>query len=216
MTNEELLQRDLLKNPEKLAGNTEWNFYNIGSTTLRTLKGNGIIRNVDYGEIENKKVDGLITDGLQVIAVIENKSPSNFKSEKQRKNAINQELSVAQKLTKLLIVTDTKQTLWVNALNGELIKDETGEILRNIFNPKDAETAELIIKINDSINNENSIIKKIELINPTNLAKQIWQDIWMVSGATPENCLYTFIELFIFKYLSDLQVLTGTYSFYNL
>jgi type I restriction-modification system DNA methylase subunit len=45
------------------------------------------------------------------------------------------------------------------------------------------------------------------------LAKQIWQDIWSVSGATPENCLYTFVELFIFKYLSDLEILQGIYNF---
>ncbi|RZJ48511.1 MAG: N-6 DNA methylase, partial [Flavobacterium sp.] len=38
-------------------------------------------------------------------------------------------------------------------------------------------------------------------------------DIWSVSGATPENCLYTFVELFIFKYLSDLGVLSGFYNF---
>jgi len=55
-----------------------------------------------------------------------------------------------------------------------------------------------------------------ERVNPTNLAKQIWQDIWAVSGATPENCLYTFVEIFIFKYLSDLGVLKGIHNFYNL
>lgn len=48
------------------------------------------------------------------------------------------------------------------------------------------------------------------------MAKQIWQDIWSVSGATPENCLYTFVELFIFKYLSDLGVLQGMFSFNTL
>lgn len=55
-----------------------------------------------------------------------------------------------------------------------------------------------------------------ELQNPTPLAKQIWQDIWTVSGETPENCLYTFVEIFIFKYLSDLEVLKGTHNFYSL
>ena len=66
-----------------------------------------------------------------------------------------------------------------------------------------------------SISKENSKIKPLQLINPTPLAKQIWQDIWSVSGATPENCLYTFVELFIFKYLSDLDVLKGINNFYN-
>ena len=32
---EELLQRNLLKNPEKVGA---WDFYNIGSTTVKALK----------------------------------------------------------------------------------------------------------------------------------------------------------------------------------
>ena len=207
---EELFQRDLLKNPQKIG---EWNFYNIGATTIKSLKEYGIIRSINYGEIENKKVDGIITDGYRVVAVIENKKPSKFKTKYQKDKAIKQELKVAEKLTKLLIVTDTKETIWINALNGEFIKDEKGNELNQVFNPKSEEIVSLINKINESISEENSKLKPIELINPTELAKQVWQDIWMVSGATPENCLYTFVELFIFKYLSDLGVLKGTYSF---
>lgn len=207
---EELLQRDLLKNPQKIG---DWNFYNIGSTTIKALKQNGIIRNIEYGSLERKKVDGIITDGYIVIAIIENKKPSEFRTKEQKSKAIKQELKVAEKLTKLLIVTDTKETIWINALNGERIKDEKGNELKNVFNTKNHETIELIKKINESITKENSILKPIELINPTELARQVWQDIWMVSGATPENCLYTFVELFIFKYLSDLGVLKGSFSF---
>ena len=211
---EELLQRDLIKNPEKIGG---WNFYNIGSTTIKSLKENGIIKNIDYGEkIEKKKVDGLITEGDNVIAIIENKRPSKFKTINQKQKALKQEIEVAQKLTKILIITDTTETIWVNALNGEIIKDENHNDLNYIFNPKDKDIIELINKINNSISETNSTLKSIELINPTELAKQIWQDIWMVSGATPENCLYTFIELFIFKYLSDLGVLQGMFGFYDL
>ncbi len=211
---EELLQRDLVKNPEKIG---DWNFYNIGATTIKSLKEHNIIRNINYGtKIEKKKVDGLITEGDKVIAVIENKKPSKFRTKKQKQKALKQEIKVAQKLTKILIVTDTMETIWINALNGETIKDEKGNDLNYVFNPKDENIIEIINKINNSISKTNSTLKPIELINPTELAKQIWQDIWIVSGATPENCLYTFIELFIFKYLSDLEILKGTYSFYDL
>lgn len=71
----------------------------------------------------------------------------------------------------------------------------------------------LIEKINYSINEKNNQILPKELVSPTGLARSIWQDIWSVSGATPENCLYTFVELFIFKYLSDLGILKSTNSF---
>lgn len=208
---EELLQRDLIKNPEKIG---KWNFYNIGATSVKNLKEFGIIRNLDYGKEEKKKVDGLIVQKKNVIAVVEYKKPSEFKTEIQKKKAIEQELKVAQKLgAHLLIATDTKETIWVNVLTGNKIKDENGNLIKKNFHPKDEKIPGLIEKIQYSINALSDQIQPKELVNPTNLAKQIWQDIWSVSGATPENCLFTFVELFIFKYLSDLGVLKGIFSF---
>lgn len=210
---EELLQRDLIQNPEKIG---KWDFYNIGATSIKALKEFSIIRNVDYGELERKKVDGLIVFRKKVIAIIEYKKPSKFNSKSKQDKAINQEIEVARKLDcKLLIATDSKDTIWINALTGERIKDERNQEIRVIFNPKDDKIIGLIEKINYSINELNSSLKPKQLVNPTDLAKQIWQDIWSVSGATPENCLYTFVELFIFKYLSDLGVLSGMHSFYT-
>ena len=62
-------------------------------------------------------------------------------------------------------------------------------------------------KLLPHLSENNSQIKKEKTTDPSSLAKQIWQDVWSVSGATPEKCLYTFVELFIFKYLSDLDIL---------
>ncbi|MGB8656267.1 MAG: hypothetical protein WCE90_00600 [Candidatus Zixiibacteriota bacterium] len=69
-------------------------------------------------------------------------------------------------------------------------------------------TIEFLEKVVGSIGKTTSHVVKEISIDPTSLARQIWQDVWSVSGATPEKCLYTFIELFIFKYLSDLGILT--------
>jgi hypothetical protein len=74
---EELLQKDLIKNPEKIG---KWDFYNIGATSVKALKEYGIIRNVNYGKEEKKKVDALIVQKKNVIAVIEYKRPSEFKT----------------------------------------------------------------------------------------------------------------------------------------
>lgn len=211
---EELLQRDLQKNPEKIG---KWDFYNIGATTIKNLKEYGIIRNVNYGEEEKKKVDGLIVQKKNVIAVVEYKKPSEFKTQAQKNKAIIQELEVARKLNaNIIIATDTKETVWVNVLTGNRIKDENGNFIKENFIPKDEKLPYLIEKIKYSINELSDQIKPKELVNPTDLAKQIWQDIWSVSGATPENCLYTFVEIFIFKYLSDLGVLQGMFSFNTL
>jgi type I restriction-modification system DNA methylase subunit len=211
---EELLQRDLQKNPPKVG---KWDFYNIGATSIKSLKENNIIRNVDYGSEEKKKVDALLVQRKNVIAVVEYKKPSEFKTAEQKNKAIKQEIDVARKINaNIFIATDTKESIWVNVATGNRIKDEDGKELKINFNPKDEKLPDLIEKIIASINEKNDQIKPKKLINPTDLAKQIWQDIWVVSGESPTNSLYTFIELFIFKYLSDLDVLKGNYNFYNL
>ncbi len=211
---EELLQRDLIKNCQKLG---KWDFYNIGATSVKALKENGIIRNVNYGAEERKKVDGLIVQKKNVIAVIEYKKPSEFRTQAQKTKAIKQELEVARKLTAhLIIATDTQETVWVNVLTGNKIKDEKGNEIKTNFDLTDENLPELIEKIIFSINELNDQIKPKKLVNPTDLAKQIWQDIWSASGESPTNSLYSFVELFIFKYLSDLGVLKGIHSFNTL
>jgi len=209
---EELLQRGLDKNnPSDKLG--KWDYYNIGATTVKALKQADIIRNIDYKKLENKKVDGIIVNRRDVIAIIEFKQPKEFKTRAQKNKAIKQEIEVAKGLgAKIIIATDTIDTVWVNALTGKEIQYENETIIKEKFEVND-NTAKLIEKINYSINEKNNRILPKELVNPTDLARSIWQDVWSVSGATPENCLYTFVELFIFKYLSDLGILKDIDSF---
>lgn len=54
---EELLQRGYLDKPERIG---DWLFYNLGSTNLNALQQHGIIANVDYKKLGNKKPDALI------------------------------------------------------------------------------------------------------------------------------------------------------------
>lgn len=213
---EELLQRGLNKsNPTSKIG--KWDYYNIGSTTLKALKNAGIIRNVNYGELESKKVDALIVSKQSVIAVIEFKQPREFKTNSQQQKAIDQAINVAKILgAKIVIATDTVDTIWINALTGERILDEEGKNISLLFDPFNEQLPVLIEKISYSINETNNQLLSPKLVNPTCLASSIWQDVWSVSGATPENCLYTFVELFIFKYLSDLGILKSRNSFYSL
>jgi len=212
---EELLQRGLDKKPEKVG---KWDFYNIGATTINQLKKHSIIRDINYGKIGQKKVDGIIINQKKVIAIIENKTSEEFNTPKKQQKAIKQELEVAKKLEcPILIATDTKETIWINVKTSELILDENDTPINYNWNPveinKDEKLAILIEKIYSSIDENNNKIIPKEFVNPTDLAKQVWQDLWSVSGASPEQCLYTFVELFIFKYLSDLQVLKTIKSF---
>ncbi|MDR3287499.1 MAG: hypothetical protein LBT27_08655, partial [Prevotellaceae bacterium] len=142
---EELLQRGLDKNPPKIG---KWDFYSIGATSVKSLKENNIIRNIDYGSEEKKKVDALLVQKKNVIAVIEYKKPSEFNTKEKQQKAIAQELEVAQKLSaNIFIATDTKESVWVNTATGNKIKDENGKELKTNFDPKDEKLPELIEKI---------------------------------------------------------------------
>lgn len=218
---EELNQRDLINNPEKIG---KYDFRNIGSTSLLQLKKAGIIHGKDYKGFEKRKPDAIISiDNVikskvkTTLGIVENKSTSQFKTNKQKESALQQGLEVAQALeAKFVVITDTIDTIWANAKNGEILLDEKGREIKTPFDIKNPDLAKLIEKIVDSVTETNSQFIEPRLKDPTKLAKSIWQDLWMAAGATPENCLYSFVELFIFKYLSDLNVLPNHLSYDNL
>jgi len=215
---EELLQRNLINHPEKIG---KFEFRNIGSTSLLQLKKAGIIADKDYNKFEKRKPDAIISipnvinaSIKSTLGIIENKSSKEFKTKEQKQKAIKQGLEVAQVLdAKFLIATDTIDTIWINAKNGEEILDEKGRVIKTAFDTKNEEVVKLIDKIIISIDAKNSQLREPRLMDPTDLAKRIWQILWSISGATPESCLYSFVELFIFKYLSDLGVLQHEESF---
>ena len=211
---EELIQRNLVEAPEKMG---DWNYYNIGATTLKALKGAKIIPDRDYEEFEGKKPDALIVKKPIVIAAIEYKTPRELRTEKQVEKAIAQELGTAQALqARVYIVTDGRKSYWVNPATGNEILQEDGSKISLNFDKNSTDCITLINKIRSSISATNDMLKATVAVDPLPLAERVWQDLWAVSGATPENCLYTFVEIFIFKYLSDLGVLKGMYSFYDL
>ncbi|GAB1442172.1 hypothetical protein MASR2M39_10070 [Ignavibacteriales bacterium] len=74
----------------------------------------------------------------------------------------------------------------------------------------------LVIEIIKKINIKNSVIKEPDIIDPLPLARRVWQDIWVATGKSPSKCLYNAVELFIFKFLSDLEILSNPNDFNTL
>ncbi len=55
--------------------------------------------------------------------------------------------------------------------------------------------------------------------NPHQLAQSVWQIIWHATKEEPKQCLMTFVELFVLKFLSDNLPATSlpkTLTFYEL
>ena len=207
---EELLQTI----PQKVG---KYTYYRLGSTTLNQLKNTGIIPQHNYGQFGAKKPDGLVLYQDRVRAVVEYKQPQELRTERDIAEAINQEIDVAKALCKILIVTDSTKSYWINALNGEFIKDSRGEDLRTLFHPfavKEISTVEYLLdEIEGSISLYNSTIQSNRLIDPTPISTRLWQTIWVATGKAPIKCLYNVVELFIFKFLSDLQILPNDLAF---
>ena len=203
------MSEELLQTIPQTVG--KYTYYRLGNTTLNQLKNSGMIPRRDYGELETKKPDGLVMYHDQIRAVVEYKQPQYLKTDRNVTNAIAQEIDVAKALCKILIVTDGTKSYWVNAINGEFIMDNKGDNLRTLFHPfavRDINTVEYLFdEIDASISADNSVILSDTLIDPTPIATRLWQTIWVATGKSTIKCLYNVVELFIFKFLSDLAVL---------
>jgi len=214
---EEILKKNYEKHGEKFG---IYEFYILGDTKFRTLKAYKIIPDKDYGELENKQPDALLVDrrnldNIVIIAVVEFKTPTEL--EKKKQYAFDECMMYAKGLNaKIGIVTDNDEYYWLNPqIKGkdkfEIITREDNYPLKNQFlytnDFEISETTKTIKTILDSISKTNSEIKPLETQNPSSLADNVWQDIWLASGENPDACLATFVEIFVFKFLSDLGIL---------
>lgn len=194
-----------------------YTYYRLGATTLNQLRDADIIPKRNYDKLERKKPDGLLVYHGEIRAVVEYKAPAEIRSDRAVEKAIKQELEVAKVLCKVMIVTDSTKSYWVNALNGERILDQQGKELRAVFHPFVAKNTvaleHLLDEVGASVSKTNSTIRSVRLIDPTPLATRLWQTIWVATGKSPVKCLYNVVELFIFKFLSDLNVLPDDFSF---
>lgn len=198
-------------------------YYRLGSTTLNQLKKAKIISRVEK-KLGDKKPDGLILlPGGAVKAIIEYKQPSELSTTKQIEKAIKQELEVARSLCKLLIVTDGTKSFWINATNGERITKkgkeieiifDAGRLVANGYSIEEKIDLETFIDEADfSLSELENELLEPEILDPTPLAKEVWQKIWINTGKEPEKCLYNVVEIFVFKFLSDIGVLDSFSNF---
>lgn len=194
-----------------------YTYYRLGQTTVDQLKQHQLIPNRNYGPHATKRPDGLLRSPNAVCAVIEYKTPDELKTERQIQIAIDQEIEVAKALCNLLIVTDGSKSYWINPHRKEPITDHDGNPIRTVFHPAQLtntpDLEHLFTAIHASVTPSNSRLSHPMMIDPTPIATRLWQTIWVATGKSPVKCLYNVVELFIFKFLSDLQVLPDDLAF---
>ncbi|GGL55784.1 HsdM family class I SAM-dependent methyltransferase [Wenxinia marina] len=211
---EELKQRRL---EDGGAAYAHFEYLNIGATTLKALKIAGLIPNRDYEAFESRKPDALILDRRaripRVVAVIE------FKDDLSKDDGVVQASSVGAALNaKFCVSSDNSSSIWFLPSDlGELIplKNEDGSQIRHVFRSpvatdaaqEDQKQLELVLNLDERL--EGDTLLEVRSLNPSALARSVWQDIYSAGNTpSPQRALSTFVEIFMFKYLSDLGILT--------
>ncbi|CCX37376.1 type I restriction-modification system methyltransferase subunit [Clostridium sp. CAG:1013] len=189
----------------------------LGATTINDLIKTGKLKSVKVSKNLSKKPDVLIINkNKEVVVFLEFKTPEELNTQAKIDKAIKQEISVAQEIgAKIYVVTDGDKYIWLNPTTGNLITDENGTPIIRKIDPKaePKKLAEFIDLVSLSVSSENDTILRLEDIDPTDLAKKIARILKRMTFASSKMSLYTFVEVFLFKYLSDINVLKDRNSF---
>lgn len=224
---EELYQHASLDNMISIG---EYKYLNIGRTSFGDLISRNIISNRVKEKYLLKEPDGLILSGksmpYRIEMIIENKKPEEFLKESVRNKAREQVVEYCYAVDcKLCAISDGKifyfylvnpnedVSMYEYIFNGERItcnpiKYENNNLvkLKDVRGDKEAQV--LLSEIIKSIDADSSVLKAGKIIaNPGELARKVWQSIWLATGDDPKSCLMTFTEIFMYKYLSDLDII---------
>lgn len=212
---EQTIQENLYSNPVTILD--KYTCLSLGATTINDLIKTKQIKNIRLSKKFGKKPDVLIINKNQEIVIFaEFKRPEEFDTEAKVKKAIDQEIDIAKSVdAKIYVVSDGNLFYWLNPKTGNFIVDENGNRLTREIKPK-VETkrlADFIDLVALSVSDSNDTILKLEDIDPTDLAKKIARILKRMTFASSKMSLYTFVEVFLFKYLSDINVLKDQNSF---
>ena len=196
----------------------------LGATTIKDLVKNKEVTGLTIKECDKIKANRpdvlILNKDKQIVVFIEMKEPDKLKTERLRRLAKYQELGVAKQVkAKIYILSDGETFIWINPLTGDFIVDENDNPITRKINPKDLSSeqnkklAEFIDDVCYCINDSNNKLMPKEYIDPTPLAQRVARILQNMSLSSAKNSLYTFVEFFTFKFLSDISVLKGIYSF---
>lgn len=207
-----------------IALQSDFHYIKVGSTTVSQLSKAGVLPKKTYGILSRNKPDGLVLHGKNtVVALVEYKKTGKINSEADALHFISEwYYTLADKIgCKVLCASDGSNTYWIYAPTREFIKEENGAVLRTVLNVSILYTGASLEVKQDLVNlfkkfdtlDDDATFKEETFLNPQKLARSVWQKIWISTGKEPEKCLYNVVEIFIFKFLSDLDVLTDDYRF---
>lgn len=223
MPNEELAQRGYYDD-EGLRGDRfgSLEVLDLGATSLTALMRAGLRfalpRTVEFPfsaysppkSIGSAKPDRIAArrgaDGLQPVAVLEMKAPREIDSAPKKLKAAEQAVFYGGAMSVAVAAfTNGTQSYWVDVASSLA----AGEIVYL------GESRQWGPSVLDELLSGSPGLSK----DPTELAEAVWQVIWHATKAEPKECLLTFVEIFMLKFLSDnlpAQALPNRFRFETL
>ncbi len=217
---EELNQRGYLKTGD-LRGDRygDYEVLEIGSTSVRTLAKAGLSFTVASqstfpctryrrprtpGACKPDRVYAMrIGDDLIPFAVAEWKDKGKFRSGDDDLEAAEQAIVCAEAMgVKIALSTDGSRLRYLDVVASLAAKEVIEFPERRDLNPA---------VLSDLYRGETGVVR-----DPKPLAESVWQLIWIATKAEPKDCLLTFVEIFMLKFLSEnlpLSVLAEDYRF---
>lgn len=184
------------------------------TTTLNQFAQHGILPNIDYGPYKTQKCDALVISRnptLRAMVIGEHKAPGVITP--KNADVLAHDLLTTKCLpTGALLgyLTDGITCVWINGRAPAVVhvvrEDERPMPLKVNYGDKSF-AAELSTCL-QNFDPATSLVKAENSSNPNLLAQSVWQTIWRLKADRPEDCLATFVELFLFKFLNDLKLLT--------
>lgn len=205
----------------------EFDGFLLGASTLNQLADAGVVAKRGYGAQKNRKPDGLVVDrrdpsALQVKLVIEHKDAGELGTEQRRIKVFDKAAKEYCKPLgcRLMSITDGNETWWAVAdpsdASWRFITREDGYLYEAEVAMASTDDCEVLARrlhqIEEQIDYSTGVLRAPVVVDPSDLADRVWQSVWLASGAKPEECLATFVEVLIFKFLSDLGVLVQSSS----
>lgn len=189
--------------------------YEMFSTQLATINQyveHGLLPNKDYKN-SKRKFDKLIVrrGAIPETLIIGDDKASGTLTSKNWRTYANKLHTIFLKPTGALLgyVTDTNSTYWINgqADDLQLVEREDGKPMPQVLNYDDETVIAEIIYVINNFDTRTGKVLSNKKVDPTALSASVWQTIWRLKADRPEDCLATFVELFIYKFLNDLGLM---------